>query len=168
MDSPKGVSDVHRIKLLVFHRHCLLPVTQSPPPSKCHHNSEAPVSPLYTFFQFQIEGWEVAKEVFRLVEGSQLQLCQTFQKPEQQPMNELEGSPNEEGTCIQIIPKLVVLTLKTHSQMTCSTDAHSHMTCSTETHSHKSSGNTTTTASGEGSICRRIFARLQHKHTSYL
>ena len=50
MDSPKGVSDVHRIKSLVFHRHCLLLATQSPPPSQCHHNSEAPVSPLYTFF----------------------------------------------------------------------------------------------------------------------
>ena len=34
-------------------------------------------------------------------------------------------------------PQLVVLTLKTHSQVTCSSDAHSHMTCSTETHSRR-------------------------------
>ena len=30
--SPEGVSNVHRIKLLVFHHHCLF-VTQSPPPN---------------------------------------------------------------------------------------------------------------------------------------
>ena len=30
--SPEGVSNVHRIKLLVFHHHCIF-VTQSPPPN---------------------------------------------------------------------------------------------------------------------------------------
>ena len=73
-------------------------------------------------------------------------------------MNELEGSPNEEGTCMQIIPTTgsIDTALKTHSQMTCSSNAHSHMTCSTETHSHKY---TTTTASGEGGISK-VFAWL--------
>ena len=51
-------------------------------------------------------------------------------------MNELEGSPNEEGTCMQIIPTSGSTDTLTHSQVTCSSDAHSHMTCSTETHSH--------------------------------
>ena len=56
----------------------------------------------------------------------------------------LRGVLMKKELACKSFPQLVVLTLKTHSQVTCSSDAHSHMTCSTETHSHKSSGNTTT------------------------
>ena len=62
-------------------------------------------------------------------------LVPTLEEPEQQPMKRLEGSPNEEGTCMQIIPMTGSTDAWTHSQVTCSTDAHS---CSTKTHSHGS------------------------------
>ena len=61
-----------------------------------------------------------------------------FYEPEKQPLKELEGSPNEEGTCSNI--KIILTTsstdMVTHSQATCSTDIHSHVACSTNTNSH--------------------------------
>ena len=49
-------------------------------------------------------------------------LVPTLEEPEQQPMKRLEGSPNEEGTCMQIIPTTGSIDTRTHSQVT---DAHS-------------------------------------------
>ena len=54
----------------------------------------------------------------------------TFYEPEKQPLKELEGSPNEEGTCSNT-PTTCSTDMVTHSQDTCSTDAHSHVACST-------------------------------------
>ena len=58
----------------------------------------------------------------------------TFYEPEKQPLKELEGSPNEGGTCsnVKIILTTCSTDMVTHSQVTCSTDVHSHMTCSTD------------------------------------
>jgi len=74
----------------------------------------------------------------------------TFFEPEKQPLKELEGSPNEGGTCSNT-PTTCSTDIVTHSQATCSTDVHSHMTRSTDI-SCKSSRKTTTITSGQGDV----------------
>ena len=52
-------------------------------------------------------------------------------------MKRHEGSPNEEGTCTQIIPTTGSIDTLIHYQVTCSTDAHSQWIISTNASGEK-------------------------------